>query len=170
MEGGPNFYNVAAADADGLEAELELRGGGTGLSLGWTWTRTAATDPGFDTGSGAEFADGAPLLRRPRHLLQASLQRRVAERATLRLDVRTVGARADRDFSTFPARRVELPRYTEVDLAADVRVGGGPGRGEVRLTLRGANLLDRRYEEALGFPAPGRRFEVGARLTAGGAG
>jgi vitamin B12 transporter len=83
--------------------------------------------------------------------------------------VNVVGARADRDFATYPATRVTLPRYTLVSLegswSLDRAAGRRPG---VEISVRGDNLLNRRYEEVVGFPAPGRAVYVGARVTLGG--
>jgi outer membrane cobalamin receptor len=73
-----------------------------------------------------------------------------------------VGERDDRDFSAWPTRRIDLPRHTTVDAAVEVPVRGA------RLVLRAENLLDERYEEVAGFPAPGRAVSLGARFTFGG--
>jgi outer membrane cobalamin receptor len=40
-------------------------------------------------------------------------------------------------------------------------------RTSLELVARVANLLDRRYEEALGFPAPGRVGTIGVRIAVG---
>ena len=93
----------------------------------------------------------------------------VGARAVIDSGVRWVGDREDRDFSNWPAAPVRLPGYTVVDLGATFPlVAAQPGRPGITLLLRGENLLDRSYQEAYGFPAPGRGLYVGARVTLGG--
>lgn len=160
----PNFLNVPAATARGVEIEvaarplpaLTLRTSVTGLS-------TKVEDPGFDTTVGDEFVQDSTLLRRPTFTLSAEVSYRLLDRATLAATVRHVGTRRDRDFATFPATRVSLDAYTVLDLAADVefyRTGAGAA---LALQWRFENLFDQSYEEAFGFRAPGRRVVAGMR-------
>jgi vitamin B12 transporter len=88
----------------------------------------------------------------------------------LAADARFVGKRVDRDFTTFPAERIDLARYTTVGVSAEVRLPGGrAGLPPTALTLRAENLFDEHYQEVLGFDAPGRSLVVGVRVTLGGA-
>jgi outer membrane cobalamin receptor len=76
-----------------------------------------------------------------------------------------VGERSDQDFTQFPSPVVTLPAYTKIDFAAGHDfVRSASGRSSMGLTLRVDNVLDRRYEDVLNFPAPGRTFLVGARI------
>jgi vitamin B12 transporter len=157
----PNYVNVGAAVARGLEADASVRLGGFSGGLAWSWLATEVVRGGGDEGEGADFLPGSRLLRRPDHTLGAHASLAWSA-GVVRADARVVGGRDDRDFSTWPARRVVLPRHATVDLAAEVPVRGA------RLVLRAENLLDARYEEAAGFPAPGRVLSAGARITVGG--
>ena len=89
--------------------------------------------------------------------------------ASVHLQLRGTGERADRDFSTFPAERIDLPAYTLVGVGVDLRALEAHGnRPALHLTLRADNLLDEEYEEVLGFRAPGRHLELTARVAFGG--
>jgi vitamin B12 transporter len=166
--GGANFFNVAAADARGWELAAEGRWGPLAAMASGTWLRTEVMDAGFDEGPGASFVEGEALLRRPDREVTASLRYRVGSAGVVSLGVRSVGAREDRDFSTWPASAVRLPRYTTLHAGGEVRVlqasGGRPG---LTLLARAENLSDRAYEEAFGFRAPGRSVFLGGRLELG---
>jgi len=163
---GPNFFNVGRAEARGVEAEAVARFGPLDLSAGYTWLYTGVTDAGFDEGEDATFVEGERLLRRPAHELTASVIGRVLDRGTAGVTLRRVGSRTDRDFSAFPAARVELAPYTTLDVHGEIRVWGGPGAGP-RLSLVGRveNLFDTSYAEIQGFPARGRTIRVGGRAA-----
>jgi vitamin B12 transporter len=97
----PNFYNVAAADASGVETTVTVRPrAGVTLRGSYTYLRTEVVDAGFDEGGG--LAPGDQLPRRPAHRLTADLAWRFVERAYAGLRVLYVGEREDLDFSTFP--------------------------------------------------------------------
>ena len=164
--GAPNYHNVAAANASGVEVGMRFVPVGR-LSAGasYTYLHTEVTNPGFDPSSGALLAAGQPLTRRPRHSARLDARYRPTERGTVSLAVTYVGDRQDQDFSTFPFPRVTLPPYTRVDLAAQLDVlrprGGTPG---FAVLARVDNLLDHRYEEVKNFPARGRTLLLGGRL------
>lgn len=162
VPGEPNFANVAEASSRGVEMGSDLRVGPVRATIDWTWLDTEVLEGGVDDGSDADFAEGWRLLRRPSHTVQMSGSLDVAG-GTVTAHARVVGERDDRDFSTWPARRVALPRYTHLGLGVDVPVGRG-----VRVGVRADNLLGASYEEVVGFPAPGRAFSAGARVTFGG--
>ncbi len=163
----PNYYNVAAARSRGIEVESELAIGVARLSGAYTYLDTEVFDSGFDEGPHANFAQGEELLRRPRHVVSGAASVAVSD-ASLRVDILRKGERADRDFSAWPAQRTTLPAYTTVDASAAWtwrRGGSSPG---FTVSVRTRNLLSAYYEEALGFPAPGRSIAVGGRLLMGG--
>jgi outer membrane cobalamin receptor len=85
------------------------------------------------------------------------------------LEIRRVGDRIDRDFSSFQAARITLPAFTVVDIHGEVTVrdGGASGPG-FSLLIRGENILDAEYSEIQGFPARGRTLWMGGRLQLGG--
>ena len=167
--GGPNFDNVAAARARGLEVEAEVRWRGVRGGGAWSWLGTEVVDSGFDEGAGAAFVEGERLLRRPGHTLSLFAARHLGSRGNLRTGVSLVGERSDRDFTTYPATPVALPRHTLWSVGADWRLSPrGFGRSGVTLSIRGENLLDRRYDEVFGYRAPGRQLYLGASVGFGG--
>jgi vitamin B12 transporter len=163
--GGPNFFNVAAANASGIEAQVTLRPV-SALEVSGAYTRlhTKVTDAGFDSGEDATFVNGQRLLRRPDDLLTLSAHyapTRWRAGAVLTL----VGGRDDLRFALFPdpTRRVTLPSYATLDLSGGWTVlapqGATPG---IDLTARVENLFDKTYEQAANYRSPGRTIVVGA--------
>ena len=169
--GDPNFFNVAAADAWGWEMAGEARLGAVVATASGTWLHSEVTDAGFDEGPGAAFVVGEALLRRPDWQFALSARYALGQRAVVSGGLRSVGTREDRDFSSWPAAAIRLPRYTTMQLGGEMRVmessGGRPG---LTLQFQAENLTDASYEEAFGFRAPGRGFYVGGQLEVGGGG
>jgi vitamin B12 transporter len=71
------------------------------------------------------------------------------------------GARTDSDFLGFGLTR--NPGYARFDVASSYAVGRG-----VSLYARATNLLDKQYQDAIGFPALGRDVRVGMSYRFGG--
>lgn len=166
--GDPNYFNVGGANARGAEMGAEVRLGSVRAGGDWTWLDTEVVQPDPSDGSGSAFSGGARLLRRPTHTGRAFVGVQGAW-GGLRLDAQRVGSRDDRDFSTFPAERVVLPSYTVLGLGIDLPLRKtADGGTDLALSLRGDNLLDSRYEEVLGFRAPGRGLYLGVRVALGG--
>jgi vitamin B12 transporter len=163
----PNYYNVAAANASGLELEARVAAARVlSVAAQYTYTRTAAADSGFD---GASFAEGQRLLRRPTHAGSVAATVRLGARGGASLTTYWVGNRDDEDFSGASPARVTLPAYLRVDLAGDIAVR--PRRGVatgVAATFKVENLLDARYQQVLHFPSRRRAVFVGVRLERGG--
>jgi outer membrane cobalamin receptor len=158
--GVPNYHNVAAARADGLEIEARLRAtSGLTAVLGWSYTDTRVTAAGFDSSAGASYVRGERLIRRPPHVVTASLARTFPDGGSWHLSAARVGERADRDFAQYPPAPVTLPAYVRVDVA-----GVLPVRGAVSLIVRGDNVLGADYQDIAGFPAPGTTFFAGLRV------
>jgi vitamin B12 transporter len=106
-------------------------------------------------------------MRRPEHQASAAVGGSQG-RVRWNVDARWTGEREDRFFPPFPLdpEPVTLPSHTVVNLGLDVAVfSPSPGRPGLELLLRGENLADETYEEALGFPAPGRGVYVGGRIS-----
>jgi vitamin B12 transporter len=163
--GGPNYFNVAAADANGLEALVDLRVGPVRGSVSYTRLWTEVTDAGFDAGDAATFVEGARLLRRPDDAVTGRVESTLAGRLRLGAVLAWVGSRDDVRFGQFPepSRRVELPSYTTLDLSGVFTVlAGRRGRPGLDLTARLENVFDERYEQSVGFPARGRGIFLGA--------
>jgi vitamin B12 transporter len=165
----PNYFNVAAANASGLEATVRIhpRGPVQG-AVSYTHLHTKVTDAGFDSGDAATFVEGERLLRRPDDAVTVRADAALAERFRLGARLLWAGSRDDIQFALFPdpSRRVTLPRYATLDLSATATVlrgrGGTPG---LELTARVENLFDKNYEQAVGFPARGRGIFLGASTT-----
>lgn len=100
-------------------------------------------------------ATGLPLYRRPRNAGSAAVSYATAS-WSLSGNVNAVGRRFERDFETFANRYNS--GYATFNLAGAYRL-----RPSLQLTARVENLFDRRYAEALAFPATGRTFYAGFR-------
>lgn len=162
--GDPHYYNIAAANAGGVELEARLPAiGGAVTTLGHTWTDTRVVDAGFQTTPEANFVEGGRLLRRPAHVTTVHWTRPIGSLGNLALTGTHVGDRGDRDFSTFPATIVRLPAYLTVDAALEIQLSVALLR-DARLLLRADNLADVRTEQVAGFASPGRLFHVGLKL------
>jgi vitamin B12 transporter len=161
----PNYVNVAGADADGVEAEATaaLPRGGT-VRLTYTYTRTRVTDAGFDSGDGATFVLGQPLVRRPAHVARAEVARRIGARTDVTVGAAYTGAAHDRDYSAWPATPVVLPARTLLDLAVNARLSASGARVPVFVRVRGDNLTGVSYEGIFGFRAPGRSVRAGIAI------
>ncbi len=160
----PNFYNVASAEASGLEVEVRAAPvAAVRIVAQLTALHTSAADSGFD---GTVFAPGRRLLRRPTHSGSASVEW-LGSRGVLGIRVAAVGSRDDLDFGTFPTPRVVLPAYGRLDLWGEVPLLRTDARSGIALTVRVDNVTAARYAEVHGFPAPGRRVLVGLRAEGG---
>lgn len=162
--GAPNYFNVAGAQANGVELEAEYHGFDR-LTLGasYAWTETRTTQAGFDSTTGANYVVGQKLIRRPPHALTFSAVRAIGAAGSVQLVALYTGKRDDRDFADYPATPVTLPAYTRVDLSGVVPFPASIARGTA-LLVRVDNLLDARYDEIARFPAPGRAVFVGVRV------
>jgi vitamin B12 transporter len=163
--GGPNYFNVGAAESVGLEASAEVRMNPVTLTGSWTQLSTRVLDPGLATDQ--TFVEGRSLLRRPRH--SGSLGARLTlDDGSVAATVNIVGRRDDLDFGAgFPAPRVTLARNTTLDLSAEHGLSAFPVTG-ARVLVRIDNALDSEFESISGFPAPGRIVRLGLRVTPGG--
>jgi vitamin B12 transporter len=71
------------------------------------------------------------------------------------------GVRTDSDF--LGLGRTHNPGYARFDVAAHYNFGRG-----ISLYARAQNLFDKQYQDALGYPALGRDYRVGAKYQFGG--
>ncbi len=162
--GDPNYYNIAEANAGGVELEATVTEfAGFRLTGAYTWTDTRVIDAGFDVGSGANFVSGGRLIRRPEHAATLQLARSVEGVGSFAAVATHTGEREDRDFSGYPATPVLLGAFTTVDLSAELRLPAGL-LPSARLQLRAENVADVRYEQVVGFAAPGRTLYAGLKL------
>ncbi len=162
--GDPNYENIVAANAGGVEFSATLpRVGGVESVFGHTWTRTRVEQAGFDNTPSATFVAGGRLLRRPTHLTTLQLRRAVEGLGQFSALVVRTGEREDRDFSTFPAGVVTLGGFTTIDLSAELQLPSALGTA-ARLILRADNVTDVQFTQISGFQSPGRIIYAGLRL------
>jgi len=128
--------NIGRARSRGVELSAGRRSTAWEMRLSGTWLEAAARP------------SGEPLPRRPKRSAQL-LAFRTAESWSAGAVLRAVGERSD-------VGGVRLAGYTALDLTATLDLGGGLS-GFVRVD----NALDRSYEEAASYPAPGRAVRVG---------
>jgi vitamin B12 transporter len=168
VNGGPpdfkgSFANLTGASSNGYEAELALlpldnwHG-----SVSYTIVNPKVTEvpPGFQ---GANVGDA--LIRRPSHSGSFVVGYSRPAGVSVGAAVNYVGKRPDTDFSQFPSPRVALPAYAKLDLSAELPIFS-PARRGFTLNARVENALNKRYEDALHFAAPGRTVLIGARASA----
>jgi len=163
----PSYRNVARARARGLEAVARtVLGAAWSVDAEYTYLATRVLDAGFDQTSGAAFAAGQRLLRRPTHSAGLVLGYRGGRRATAGLVLRYTGGRDDLDFSTFPFPRVTLAPSTRVDASVSVTILSGQATAPaLTLTGRVENLFDDRRREVVNFPTRGRTLFLGGRAS-----
>lgn len=161
----PAYYsNLTQARAKGYQGELDatLPFGLTGTA---SYTQTIAQVYSVPPGYTGSQQPGDALLRRPSHSGSASLFYSHSANWNVGASADYVGKRPDMDFSQYPSPTVTLPSYVKVGLSGSLRVFR-TDETSVSLTARIDNALDRRYQEVLNFPAPGRAILIGARLSA----
>ena len=153
-----SFVNLGRTRARGVELAVEAAPvGSVSLSAGYTLLdgRVLVSTDAFDP----VVAAGRSLLRRPKH--QATFGARLARgRLGLGADVVLVGRRADSDFAGLGL--LTNDGYARLDGRARCRLGR-----RLEAFVVGENLLDRRYQEVLGYPALGRAVRGGLRFESG---
>ncbi len=165
----PSYRNIARARARGLEAVARTTlGTAWSVDAEYTYLATRVLDAGFDQTSGAAFAAGQRLLRRPTHSAGLTFGYRGGRRATAGLVLRYTGRRDDLDFSTFPFPRVVLAPSTRVDASVNVTIRSERATAPaLTLTGRVENLFDDHRREVANFPTRGRTLFLGGRATFG---
>jgi vitamin B12 transporter len=162
--GEPTYLNGAAAWARGVETGITASlGAGVSATGSYTYLTTKATDDGGIPS--ASFADGEPLIRRPKHSAALTLRARLFDRGSLGGSVTYVGRRDDVDFAQFPSQRVQLPGYAIVDLAGEVELlRPGAGRAGLAGVVRVENLFNKHYDQVVGFAGHPRGVFGGAKF------
>jgi vitamin B12 transporter len=168
VNGGPptfkgSYANLTGASSNGYEAELALlpsRNWRGSASYTIVNPRVTEVPPGYQ---GSDSV-GDALIRRPSHSGSLVMSYSRPASAGVGVALNFIGKRADTDFAQFPSPRVTLPSYTKVDISAELPVAVR-SRAGLALNARLENVLNKRYEDALHFPAPGRTLLVGARAS-----
>lgn len=156
--------NISNARARGLEVSGRARvPGGIAVAAEYTWLSTAILSvDSLGVTAPAPFEVGDPLIRRPRHQGRVDLSytsARVSVFTTLSSRGRTLDL--EPNLGSFGGL-FGAPGYLVADAGASV-----PVRRHVTVFARITNVMNRSYEETLGFPALGRTGIVGVRLASG---
>ncbi len=153
------FFNTDLARARGANIAVEtqpFRWLSVAGNYSYDDTRVLASPNAFDPAQ----LPGNRLLRRPPHsgslLLNAAFRRTNWNFAGF-----FSGARTDSDFLGLGV--IRNPGYARFDLAANYDLGRG-----LSVYGRVANLFDKHYQDALGYPALGRDFRLGMNYRFGG--
>jgi len=152
------YVNLARTRAQGVEVAVEARPEAHLHLLGqYTYLDGEILESPSDFDP--VYAEGEPLLRRPKH--QGSLSAQVSfPRWSAGATLVRVGERADSDFVGLGLTRAEP--YTRLDARLRIRLAG-----PVEAFAVAENVLDAEYQEVLGYPALGRSVRGGLRLTVG---
>lgn len=142
---GATFTNINRGTIviKGIEPEIKLR-----LAERWR-LQFGATFLNIDVQDGLQ-----PLRNRPEQRATASATYDIDERSTIFLGVNATGDYLDR---SNPTGDIAMPGYAVVDAAYSIRFGS------LRVKLAVDNLLDKDYEQFVGFPALGRRLRAELR-------
>ena len=161
--------NISNARARGFELSLggahriaSLRDLNLHARVSYTWLDSEVLAVDNDDAAPPPFTVGEPLLRRPRHQFAAEM---TGTTGPLTMFV-TGGARSrvldvEPSFGTFGGLHY-ADGFNAWNAGASWRV-----RRIGEIFGRVENLFDQSYEEALGFPALGRRATIGIRIAAG---
>ncbi|HYB96603.1 MAG TPA: TonB-dependent receptor, partial [Vicinamibacterales bacterium] len=155
--------NISNARARGVEVSAAWRPAAAFDIRGhYTFLDTEIRAVNGSTAAQTPYQVGDALLRRPRHAgsLDSSW---IAGRAALFAQLQTRGRTLDAEPAFGPTGGLYMnPGHTVINVGGSWRVVK-----HIELFARGLNVLDRRYEEVLGFPAPGRTAYIGARFVVG---
>jgi len=153
------YVNLQKSLAHGAEVELQSR---LTSRLSWnsSYTYTSTQILQAPAGSFPPFAQGDPLLRRPRHSA-TTLLTYLGARWGGNLGGSFVGPRPDSDFDGFNINHT--PGYFLLNV-------GGWYKINSRVTAYASveNALDHFYEEATGYPSLRANFRAGFRFRIGG--
>lgn len=155
--------NVSNARARGLETTAAMRlAGGAALRAAYTYLDTEIRAIDGTAQAPSPYRVGDRLLRRPAH--QGSVAADwTRNRVTMFLALKARGATLDAEPAFGPGGGLfENTGHAVVDLGGSYRLRTG-----IEVFARALNLFDRRYEEVLGYPSPGRTGYVGIRVAAG---
>ena len=148
------FFNTDLARARGLNLAAvarPLRWLSVAANYAHDDSRVLVSPSAFDPA----LIAGNRLIRRPPN--SGSLTMNVAiRRFNVNLAGYFTGIRTDSDFLFVGLNLTRNPGYSRFDLATSYNLGRG-----VSLYARATNLLDKLYQDALGYPALGRDVRVG---------
>ncbi len=135
----------------GVEAEVEWKlGRGLNLTANYAYLRASEPD---------SFGLQVREVRRPKHSGSVTVDG-AAGKLTYGASLAFVGNRKDTNFDVYPAQSVRLGSYWLAGARVGYRV-----LPNVDLFVRGANLLNQRYEDVFGYRTEGRAVYAGIRLA-----
>jgi len=146
---GVTLRNIAKTESKGIELSVKAKPF-SWLDLTASYTFSLAEDSLTHT----------ELVRRARHIGSFNATAYPREDVAVNLGMLTNGDQNDLDFGTFPATTRSLGGYTLVNLGVSWAVTPW-----ATVFARGENLLDKQYQEVLGFGTLGRAGYAGARLS-----
>jgi vitamin B12 transporter len=154
------YINLEKSFAQGAEVEIQTR---LSSKLSWnaSYTYTSTEILEAPPGTAPPYADGDPLLRRPRHSA-ASLLSYLEKRWGANLGGSFVGRRPDSDFD-FGYNIDHAPGYVLVNAGGWYAI-----TSRVTAYVNIENVLDKQYNEVVGYPALRANFRAGIRFRIGG--
>jgi len=155
------YENIDKSFAQG--AELEFHGrllARLSLDAAYNYASTQILEQPF--AFDLQHQPGNPLLRRPKHSGSLLLSY-LGSRWAANLGGSFVGRRPDSDFFVLPTPVDHAAGYARVDLGGWYAV-----HPRVTAYLNLENVLDRRYNEVVGYPALPVNFRAGLRFRIGG--
>ncbi len=156
-----SYFNTDLARARGTTIAAEARAGShVSITANYTLdaTRVLVSPNAFDPAQ----QPGNRLLRRPVHSGNIGVNGG-AGRLEATVIARFTGRRTDSDFLFPPLGLTSNPGFAVVSVAGSFRINR-----QAAAIARVENLLDKKYQEVLGYPAFGRAAYAGLRLTFGG--
>jgi outer membrane cobalamin receptor len=141
----PKLVNLSSVHVRGMETSLALDFGSVTATphASYTHARNQLT--------------GAPLRDVPEWLAGAALTWRPVDAAEINLDVTHVGSMID---NSVPTGDVTLGSHLRTDLAVSYRL-----LPQLKLNASVENLFSARYEDVVGFPAPGALVRAGVSAS-----
>jgi vitamin B12 transporter len=153
------YVNINESLAHGAEVELHARPR-SHISVDASYTYTSSQILKEPLAFDPILSAGQPLLRRPKHSASL-LTSYLGTRWGANLSGSFVGRRADSDF--FGYGFDHTPGYVLINAGAWYNV-----TSRITPYVNIENLLDRSYEEVIGYPALGINFRTGIRFRIGG--
>lgn len=155
------YVNINRSLAHGAELEFHGRPATRlGLDASYVYTSSQILESPFATDP--LLVPGAPLLRRPKHAGSATVNY-VARRWGGNFSAVGIGRRTDSDFLGLVPPVNHAAGYVRADSSGWYEL-----QHHVTAFLAIENLLNKRYEEAAGYPALKANFRAGLRFRFGG--
>ena len=168
VDGGPpsflgSYANLTSAASNGYEGEATMFLPAA-FRVSGSFTVVAPKVTAVSSAYSGSLKPGDALIRRPTHSASLRIGHSTRHNTTFDLVASYVGKRPDVDFAQFPSPTLTLPSYVRVDLSAQHPLITLPNYDALSLTARVENVLGKKYEEIVRYPAPGRVIFVGVAL------